>query len=224
MPVTTVRAAEESDSLWDKVKEQGAEWYDKAKEKAPGIYEDVKEKGVELYDNAKEKAPEIYEDAKEKVGEAQEKVQDFREKQEAEFWQKFEDQIGAPVEQNGNSSTESQTDMEDSTDLEDVSDIVTTVSEANTPEGITEGEVEDTKEETELSSGISLQEVKPVEKVTTPTHIEKEVTEAVFTLKCLAVAIIAMIISVAILLFSLYREHTRSIKGDSDHDTHKKLP
>ncbi len=88
-PVIPVQAAED-DSLWDKVKDQGAKWYEDAKDKTPEIYDDLKEKGGELYDKAKEKATE-------KLGETQQNVQEFRENQESEFWQRFEEQVGAPV-------------------------------------------------------------------------------------------------------------------------------
>ena len=104
-PVIPVQAAED-DSLWDKVKDQGTKWYEDAKDKAPEVYDDLKEKGGELYDKAKEKAPELKDKATEKLGEAQQNVQEFRENQEAEFWQGFEEQVGAPVGPNSVQTTE----------------------------------------------------------------------------------------------------------------------
>ncbi len=137
IPVKPVQAAD--DSLWDKVKEQGAEWYEDAKDKAPEVYDDLKEKGGELYDKAKEKAPELKDKAVEKLGEAQQNVQEFRENQESEFWQRFEEQVGAPV---GPGSTPEPT-------LEEHSE---QNSESPSPEEALESEISQTENETVATS------------------------------------------------------------------------
>ncbi len=127
-PVIPVQAAED-DSLWDKVKDQGTKWYEDAKDKAPEVYDDLKEKGGELYDKAKEKAPELKDKATDKLGEAQQNVQEFRENQESEFWQRFEEQVGVPVGPNSVQTVEPETTSETTAESSTVSEYGQTIPE-----------------------------------------------------------------------------------------------
>lgn len=91
---TNVYAAEESAtesseeaSLWEKIKSGASDLYDSAKEKIP-----------EAIDTIKEKTPEVIEKAGEKIDEAQEAISNYREAQESEFWDWFENQTNTNVE------------------------------------------------------------------------------------------------------------------------------
>lgn len=86
--------AAESGSTWDQVKAAGSDLWGTVKEKAPGAWETTKNKASELYDKAIEKAPEVKEKVKTGVNNAQEKISDYREGEEKEFWQWFENQTG----------------------------------------------------------------------------------------------------------------------------------
>lgn len=78
--------------LYDKAKEKLPEAASKAKEKAGEITETVKEKAPEYLEKAKEKAPEVAEDIKSGVNSAGEAISEYRDQQEDEFMDWFEEQ------------------------------------------------------------------------------------------------------------------------------------
>lgn len=58
------------------------------------VWDNIKSQGSAVYEKAKQKLPEVKEKAKAAHEEASERISEFREGQEAEFWQNFEDQTG----------------------------------------------------------------------------------------------------------------------------------
>lgn len=98
-----VALAAESGSTWDQIKAAGSDLWSKTKEKAPEVWDKTKEKASDLYGKAKEKAPEVKEKVKTGINNAQEKISDYRAKQEDEFWGWFDNQT------NGAGGTESLT-------------------------------------------------------------------------------------------------------------------
>lgn len=83
---------EGASGLWDAAKDKGSEIVDTVKEKGPGWVESAKDKAGDLIDAGKEKLPEVVDKAKDGLQTAQDKVSQFREDQENQFWQ-WEDQM-----------------------------------------------------------------------------------------------------------------------------------
>ena len=104
----TAMAAEdgssEESSLWEDVKSAGSSLYRGVKEKAPGWWQTVKdttsdavdavkENGPGWVESAKDKGSELLDKGKDAVQNAQEKVGDFLDDQQNQFWERTEQQI-----------------------------------------------------------------------------------------------------------------------------------
>lgn len=79
---------------WDEVKDAAGNAYDTVREKAPEWASQAKDKAGEAYEAAKEKAPELIDQAKDGLAQAGEKVSEFRQDQEQQFGEWFEQQTG----------------------------------------------------------------------------------------------------------------------------------
>lgn len=101
-PIRVVAAEETGNepSFWERWKQTGADLYDKAKDGASRIADQVKEK-----------APEVIENIGDKIDEAQENVSEYRQSQEDQFWDWFEQQTGtkpASTSDSANDTTKNQ--------------------------------------------------------------------------------------------------------------------
>lgn len=134
-------AKEKGSEVVDVVKENGPGWVESAKDAASGAIDTIKEQAPGAIDAAKEKGGELIDKAGQAIQGAGEKVSDWNQAQQDEFWQRTETML------NGGSPSQSAPTTPDASPAPESSQQVDT-GDSSSPVGTTPGTAKDPTDNT----------------------------------------------------------------------------
>ncbi len=191
---------ESESSFWESIKQTGSSWFDKAKDGA-----------ADLTNQVKEKAPEIIENVGEKINEAQENISNYRQDQEDQFWDWFEQQTGTqPAKE---STTDNPDNSGTATEQSIPSSADTNPPNATKTETIESTEERDEKAETPTEAfaapttqpSISTEESRSA----ADQEMQRELIMAFHSLSVIGVVLIIVVCIFIVILIALNRKHRR---------------